>query len=73
MKNNSNTSGKDRSLATFCLNCPVCNYARRKQGGLVFWFVTKVENRFCPNGKAFERVYGRKSHEPLPSQDADQD
>ena len=59
-------TAQDRRLAKFCLSCPVCNHARRKQRGLLFWFVTRVESRFCPNGKAYERVHGRKSHEPLP-------
>ena len=57
----------DRRLAKICLNCPVCNYARRKQKGAVFWFVTRIESKYCPNCKAYEKVYGRKAHEPMPS------
>ena len=57
---------QDRKLAKICLNCPVCNYARRKQRGMVFWFVTRIESKYCPNCKAYEKVYGRKAHEPLP-------
>ncbi|MFH1068770.1 MAG: hypothetical protein V1794_04035 [Candidatus Glassbacteria bacterium] len=57
----------DRKLAALCLACPVCSYARRKQRGLIFWFVLKVEGRICPNGKAYSKVYGRKSHEPIPA------
>ncbi|MBM3475032.1 MAG: hypothetical protein FJX75_17355 [Armatimonadetes bacterium] len=57
---------KDHEMARRCLQCPVCAYARRKQGGLVYWFVTKVESRFCPHCQAYERVYGRKAHEPPP-------
>lgn len=62
---NSKISDKDRKLAQMCLNCPVCNYARRKQRGLIFWFVTRIESKYCPNGKAYEKVFGRKAHEPL--------
>ena len=60
---------RDRKRAQVCLECPVCNWARRKQKGLVFWFVTRVESRLCPNCKAYERVYGRKAHEPIPPED----
>ncbi|HLA40860.1 MAG TPA: hypothetical protein VJ417_12735 [Candidatus Glassbacteria bacterium] len=56
----------DRRLAAFCLACPVCSYARRKQRGLVYWFVKTVEGRVCPNGRAFEKVYGRKTYELPP-------
>ena len=60
---------KDTERAQQCLECPVCNYARKKQKGLVFWFVKSVESSFCPYGKAYEKVYGRKSHEPIPQTD----
>ncbi len=60
---------KDRERAQHCLECPVCNYARKKQKGIVFWFVKAVESRICPYGKAYEKVYGRRSHEPLPQTD----
>ena len=58
----------DRRLAKICLNCPVCNHARRKQRGMIFWFVTRIESKYCPNCKAYEKVYGRKAHEPMPGQ-----
>ncbi len=58
---------KDRERARNCLECPVCNYARKKQKGIVFWFIKTVESRICPYGKAYEKVYSRKSHEPLPT------
>ena len=58
---------RDREMARRCLECPVCAHARRKQGGLVYWFVTKIESRFCPYCRAYERVYGRKAHEAPPS------
>jgi hypothetical protein len=59
----------DRRKAKQCLECPLCKRARRKQKGLVFWFVKKVEPGFCPACKAYEKVYGRKAHEPIPEND----
>ena len=53
-------------MARKCQECPVCATARRKQRGVAFWFVTKIESRFCPYCQAYERVHGRKAHEPLP-------
>ena len=61
---------KDRKLAEQCLKCPVCGHARRKQKGLCFWFVKKLESSICPACKAYERVYGRKAHEPIPGPEA---
>ena len=55
----------DRKLAKFCINCPVCRHARKKQQGAAFWFVKKIEGDLCPFCKAYERVYGRKAHQPL--------
>jgi hypothetical protein len=46
------------------MECPVCNHARKKQRGIVFWFVKTIEGGLCPYCKAYERVYGRKAHEP---------
>lgn len=57
---------KDREMARKCLECPVCSHARRKQGGLAYFLVRFVEGGVCPYCKAYERVYGRKAHEPLP-------
>jgi hypothetical protein len=57
---------KDRKLAEGCLKCPVCNHARKKQRGFAFWFVKRIEGSICPQCKAYERVYGKKAHEPLP-------
>ncbi|NPV45431.1 MAG: hypothetical protein HPY69_00625 [Armatimonadetes bacterium] len=57
---------RDREMARKCLECPVCSYARRKQRGLVYFLVRFVEGGVCPYCKAYERVYGRKAHEPLP-------
>ncbi|NLX03761.1 MAG: hypothetical protein GXY33_01315 [Phycisphaerae bacterium] len=58
-------SEKDRQRAKQCLECPVCRRARAKQRGLAFWLVKRVEGSLCPNCKAYERVYGRKAHEPI--------
>ena len=55
----------DRALAKICLNCPVCRRARQKQKGAAFWLTAKVESRICPFCQAYQRVYGRRSHEPL--------
>ena len=60
---------EDRKKAKQCLECPVCNRARRKQKGLAFWFVKKIESGICPACKAYEKVYQRKAHEPMPESD----
>jgi hypothetical protein len=52
-------------LARICTICPACRHARRKQKGLAFWFLKKIEGSVCPFCKAYERVYGHKAHEPL--------
>ena len=57
---------KDRKKAQQCLECPVCNRARKKQKGLAFLFVKFVEGSICPSCKAYEKVFGRKAHEPVP-------
>ena len=56
----------DRKLAKQCLECPLCKRARYKQKGLIFWFVKKLEGSICPACKAYEKVYHRKAHEPMP-------
>ena len=56
---------KDRKMAKVCLSCTVCSHARKKQKGLAFNFVKKIEGNFCPFCKAYERVYGRKAHQPV--------
>jgi len=55
----------DRKKAKGCLDCPICKRARARQRGLAFWFVKRVEGAVCPDCKAYERVYGRKAHEPI--------
>jgi hypothetical protein len=56
----------DRKLAQRCVDCPVCGHARKKQRGIAYWFVKHVEGGVCPSCQAYERVYGRKAHEPTP-------
>ncbi len=62
----STITDKDRKRAQGCLDCPVCKRARAKQKGLCYWFVKHVEGGVCPNCRAYEKVYGRKAHEPIP-------
>ncbi len=64
--NQPNITDKDREMAQKCVECPVCAHARRKQRGIIFWFVKKIEGGVCPYCKAYERVYGKKAHEALP-------
>ena len=59
---------EDRAMAQQCVECPVCSRARKKQKGLAFWFVRKIEGGFCPYCRAYEKVYGRKAHELVPGQ-----
>ena len=61
----SNITGKDRKLAAACLSCPVCRRARKKQRGIAYLFVKYMERGVCPQCAAYEKVYGRKAHEPL--------
>ncbi len=61
---------KDRKLAQRCMTCPVCKGARKNPRSLLNWFVRRIESRVCPYCQAYERVYGRKAHEPLPEQEA---
>jgi hypothetical protein len=58
-------SDKDRQMAQKCVECPVCRHARKKQRGIAFWFVKHIEGSMCPACKAYEKVYGKKAHEPV--------
>ena len=60
---------KDREMAKKCLECFLCKRARNKQKGLAFLLVKKLESGLCPLCKAYEKVYGRKAHEPIPGID----
>jgi hypothetical protein len=64
--NSHSPSKLDRALANGCRHCPVCRRARTKQSGAAFQLVKTVEANVCPFCRAYERVYGRKAHEPLP-------
>ena len=64
---------RDRVMAQRCVECPVCNRARRKQRGVAFWFVKQLEGSVCPFCKAYEKVPGRMAHEPLNSLDSPDD
>ncbi len=56
---------RTRALARRSENCLVCLRARRKQAGFAFWLVKTLEG-LCPFCRAYEKVHGRKSHEPIP-------
>jgi hypothetical protein len=56
---------KDEQMARKCMECPVCTRARKNQRGILFWFVKNIEEGKCPYCMAYERVYGKKAHEPL--------
>lgn len=56
---------KERQMAKTCLNCPVCSRARDKQKGLAYWFVKNIEGGICPACQSYDKVYGRKAHEPI--------
>jgi len=58
-------SSFDLALARVCEHCPVCRRARRRQRGLAFRLVERVEARVCPFCRAYERVHGRKAHEGI--------
>jgi len=66
--NNVQITEKDKKMAQICFKCILCSHARKKQRGLAFWFVRKIEGRICPYCKAYEKVYGRKAHEPVPAE-----
>jgi hypothetical protein len=57
---------RDRKMAQRCVECAVCKRAREKQKGLAYLFVKLIEGSACPYCKAYEKVYGRKAHEPVP-------
>jgi hypothetical protein len=59
-------SERTRALAQRSVNCAVCRCARRKQTGVAFWLVKTFEG-LCPFCRAYEKLYGRKSHEPVPT------
>ncbi len=64
MYTNVTSSEKDKKMAKRCVECKVCAHARKKQRGLAYWFVKNIENGICPYCEAYERVYGKKAHQP---------
>ena len=54
----------DRALARICHACPFCRNARTRQSGVAYRVVRKLESKVCPFCQAYERVHGRKAHEP---------
>ena len=67
--NDRTITDKDRALAQKCVECFLCKRARRKQRGIAYIFVKFFERGLCPYCRAYERVYGRKAHEPNPESD----
>jgi hypothetical protein len=62
--NTAKVNETDRALAKVCGHCPVCRHARKRQKGAAYRFVRTMEEGLCPFCNAYERVYGRKAHEP---------
>jgi hypothetical protein len=65
---NGNVSNKDREMAQVCMSCPMCKNARKDQSGLMNSCVKIFTESICPFCQAYERVYGRKAHEPVEQQ-----
>lgn len=65
---NANISEKDLEMAQVCLACPMCKNARKDQHGLMNTCVKNFTEAMCPFCQAYERVYGRKAHEPVEEQ-----
>lgn len=63
--NSVKVSGLDQTLARVCELCPVCRAARADQQGFANRFVMNVEAGICPFCRAYERVHGRKAHDPV--------
>lgn len=62
--NSREATALDRALSRVCELCPVCLHARHYRKGIVHSFVMNIEDRICPFCQAYERVHGRKAHEP---------
>jgi hypothetical protein len=58
------TGALTRALAFVCTICPVCRTARKNQQGIANSFVRNIEGSLCPFCLAYEKVYGRKAHDP---------
>jgi len=46
------------------VRCPLCRHARKTQKGAAYQLVKTIEEGLCPYCKAYEKVYGRRAHEP---------
>lgn len=58
---------KTLKAAEFCKSgCPMCVKAREKGHGILFRLV-KIEARFCPKCRAYEKVYGVPAYEKPPA------
>ena len=55
---------RDRRRVKVCLRCPLCRHARKTQKGAAYQLVKTIEEGLCPYCKAYEKVYGRRAHEP---------
>jgi len=55
----------DLDMAKKCIECNVCDHARKRQQGIAFWFVKNVERKICPYCEAYFRVFGRYAHEAI--------
>ncbi len=62
---NATITDKDREMARVCLECPCGKTARQEQKGWVYECVKSFAEAVCPFGQAYEKVYGRKVHEPI--------
>ncbi len=65
---NVNVTDKDREMAQVCMACPMCKNARKDQQGLMNYCVKNFTESICPFCQAYERVYGRKAHQPVEEQ-----
>ncbi len=62
---NAKDTDKDREMAQVCISCPMCKNARIDQHGFMNACVKNFTESLCPFCQAYERVYGRKAHEPV--------
>jgi hypothetical protein len=57
---------KEQKMGQFCRDgYPVCKSVRKKQKGVLFWFIKTFESVVCPYCEAYEKVYGLKAQEPV--------
>ena len=62
--NGENYNRLDKAMAQICVYCPLCRGARKRQRGMAYKIVSAVESKACPFCRAYQRVYGKKAHEP---------